>query len=61
MSRKAKIKIFQAPKGMHDIIPNVHKYWDKFFKITKELAVFYGFEIIETPIIEYADLFKKGL
>lgn len=61
MSRKAKIKTFQAPKGMHDVLPNVHKYWDKFFKITKELAVFYGFETIETPIVECADLFNKGL
>lgn len=61
MSRKPKIKTFQAPKGMNDIIPNVQKYWDKFFKIAKELAVFYGFETIETPILENADLFKKGL
>ncbi len=61
MSRKPKIKTFQAPKGMNDIIPNVQKYWDKFFKIAKELAVFYGFETIETPILESADLFKKGL
>ena len=46
---------------MNDILPNVQKYWDKFFKIAKELAVFYGFEIIETPVLESADLFKKGL
>lgn len=61
MSRKPKIKTFQAPKGMNDIIPNVQKYWEKFFKIAKELAVFYGFETIETPVLESADLFKKGL
>ena len=37
MSRKPKIKTFQAPKGMNDVLPNVQKYWEKFFKIAKEL------------------------
>lgn len=60
MPRKLKIKTFQAPKGMNDVLPNVQKYWDRVFKIAKELAVFYGFETIETPILEYTDLFKKG-
>lgn len=60
MPRKPKIKTFQAPKGMNDVLPNVQKYWDKFFKISKELAVFYGFETIETPILEHVELFQKG-
>ncbi len=45
---------------MNDVLPNVQKYWDKFFKVAKELAVFYGFETIETPILENIELFKKG-
>ncbi len=61
MSRTPKIKTFQAPKGMNDILPNVQKYWEKFFKISKELALYYGFESIETPVLESADLFKKGI
>ena len=61
MPRRAKIRTFQAPKGMNDILPNVQKYWDKFFKIAKELAVYYGFESIETPILESGDLFKRGI
>ena len=61
MSRTSKTKTFQAPKGMNDILPNVQKYWEKFFRISKELALYYGFEIIETPVLEFADLFKKGI
>ena len=52
---------FQAPKGMNDALPGVQKYWEKFFKVSKELALFYGFETIETPILEHAELFKKGI
>lgn len=61
MSRLNKIKTFQAPKGMNDVLPNVQKYWEKFFKTGKELASFYNFEIIETPVLEFAGLFEKGI
>ena len=61
MSRPPKTRTFQAPKGMNDVLPNVQKYWEKFFRISKELALYYGFEIIETPVLEFADLFKKGI
>jgi len=61
MSRKPKIKAFQAPKGMNDVLPSVQKYWEKFFRVSKESALYYGFENIETPILEFADLFKKGI
>ncbi len=58
---KTKTKSFQAPKGMSDISPGVQRYWEKFFKVGKELALFYSFDTIETPILEFADLFKKGI
>ncbi|HAJ44636.1 TPA: histidine--tRNA ligase [Candidatus Azambacteria bacterium] len=61
MPRKSKMTSFQAPKGMNDALPGVQKYWEKFFKVGKELALFYGFETIETPILEHAELFKKGI
>ncbi len=46
---------------MNDVLPGVAKYWEKFFKISKEIAAYYGFEMIETPILESAELFKKGI
>jgi histidyl-tRNA synthetase len=59
MSRK-KIKIFQAPRGTFDILPDQQIYWDKIRRVVKELAEDYGFERIDTPIIEDAELFIKG-
>ena len=61
MSRKPKLKAFQAPKGMNDVLPSVSKYWEKFLKVSKEMAAYYGFETIGTPILESAELFKKGI
>ncbi len=46
---------------MNDVLPGVQRYWEKFFKVSKELAAYYGFETIETPILESAELFKKGI
>ncbi|MBI4919780.1 histidine--tRNA ligase [Candidatus Azambacteria bacterium] len=61
MSRKPKSKTFQAPKGMNDVLPESQKYWEKFFKVAQELADYYNFKTIETPVLEFADLFKKGI
>lgn len=59
MPRK-KIKIFQAPRGTFDILPKDQIYWDKVRRVVKELSEDYGFERIDTPIIEASDLFAKG-
>ena len=61
MPRKSKQKSLQSPKGMNDVLPGAQKYWEKFFKVSKESAAYYGFEKIETPILEMAELFKKGI
>ena len=46
---------------MNDVLPSVSKYWEKFLKVSKEMAAYYGFETIGTPILESAELFKKGI
>jgi len=46
---------------MNDVLPGVSKYWEKFLKVSKEMAAYYGFETIGTPILESAELFKKGI
>ena len=57
---KKKTKEFQAPKGTYDILPDTQPYWEKFYKTAKELAQDYGFQKIETPILEHAGLFARG-
>lgn len=55
-----KKQTFQTPLGMHDILPHEQYLWDNFHAVTQEVARFYGFGRIDTPILEYTDLFKKG-
>ncbi len=58
MPRK-KIKI-QAPRGMRDILPPDQIYWEKIRRVLRELAEYYGFQRIDTPIVENTELFIKG-
>lgn len=51
--------MFQAPKGMHDVLPQDQPYWEKVEGAVKEVARYYNFQKIEPPILEYADLFRK--
>ncbi len=51
---------FQRPTGMHDILPPDQKYFHKIYDICENIADFYGFEKIDTPILEKTELFSKG-
>ena len=51
---------FQTLTGMHDILGEEQKYFQKIFDVSKNIADFYAFEKIDTPIIEYSELFEKG-
>ena len=55
-----KIK-FQTPTGMRDILPEDQIYFQKIKKICGGAADFYNFKRIETPIIESAELFSRGV
>lgn len=52
---------FQGPTGMHDILPEEQKYFQKIEDTCQEIANFYGFQRIETPILEETELFSKGI
>lgn len=52
---------FQSIVGMHDILPPEQKYFQRIYKICENMAKFYGFEKIDTPILEAAELFSKGI
>lgn len=61
INKKKQKFVFQAPKGMHDILPRDWVSWDKVLKTGKEIAEFYNFLKIETPIVENADLFVRAV
>jgi len=51
---------FQSPTGMHDILED-QKYFQKIYDLVREIADFYNFEKIETPILEETELFSRGI
>ena len=54
-----KIKV-QAPRGVHDILPEEQKYWDKVRTTIAQVAINYGFQRIDVPVFEDVRLFIKG-
>lgn len=46
-----------APKGMRDFIGNDFHRYQGFFEKAAEIALYYGFQPIETPILEKEDVF----
>ena len=52
---------FQSPTGMHDILAEDQKYFQKIYDVVKEIASFYNFQKIETPILEEIELFSRGI
>ena len=46
---------------MHDTLPEDQPLWDKVKKTTKEIADFYNFLRIDTPILEKLELFIRPL
>jgi histidyl-tRNA synthetase len=59
MSNK-KAQQFQTLKGFKDILPPDQKYFDKIYEIAKKSSNDFGFEKIDTPILEDARIYIKG-
>ncbi len=51
----------QRVTGMQDILPEDRLYWDWIEKTATDLAHRYGFQRLDLPIIEYTDLFARGM
>jgi len=51
---------FQTPTGMHDILAEEQKYFQKIYEVVEDIANFYNFKKIETPIVEESELFEEG-
>ena len=51
----------QRATGMKDTLPEDRRYWDLIIDKANDLAQRYGFLPIDIPIIEYTDLFTRGV
>lgn len=52
---------FQKPLGMHDILFRDQLYFQKIYSVVENIANFYRFEKIDTPILENTELFSRGI
>lgn len=52
---------FQTPTGTHDIFGKDQLFFQKIYKILDKVVSFYNFKKIDTPILEEASLFSKGI
>ncbi|MFA4890539.1 MAG: histidine--tRNA ligase [Candidatus Paceibacterota bacterium] len=62
MKNKNKEKILlQAPKGMHDILPEEYAIYRAIYEKAEEIASYYGFLSIQTPHLERTEIFTATL
>lgn len=56
-----KTQTIQSVKGMHDILPADQPYWQFILKKASVILTDYGFEKIDTPIVESTSLFLRSV
>lgn len=59
--KKSNKEPLQSVKGMRDIIDDQYYYFQGFFEKAQEVAVYYGFKPIDTPITEHAEVFTSSI
>jgi len=59
--KKSKKEKITSPKGMRDILPENQNYWKYVIKKGIKIAEDYGFEQIDTPILEQTGLFVRSV
>jgi len=55
------LSIIQRVTGMQDILPEDRAYWDFVEAKAIDLATRYGFQRVDIPILEYTQLFSRGV
>ncbi|MEX3547716.1 MAG: histidine--tRNA ligase [Burkholderia sp.] len=58
---KRKLEKLTGVKGMNDILPQDAGLWEFFESTVKLLLRAYGYQNIRTPIVEYTQLFTRGI
>lgn len=51
----------KSVKGMRDILDEQYYHFQGFFEKAQEVAVYYGFKPIDTPIVEHEDVFTSSI
>ena len=57
----AKTKEISSPKGMRDLMNEEYYAFQGFFEKAQEVAVYYGFKPLETPMLEHEEIFTTTI
>ena len=60
-NKKNEPLVLQTLRGMKDILPQDQPYWDQVRRVSDRLSRDYGFSRIDTPLVEYANLFERSI
>lgn len=60
-AKKTKTKDLASPRGMRDLMNEEYYNFQGFFEKAQEVAVYYGFKPIETPMMEHEEVFTRGV
>ena len=60
-TQKNKIHELASPKGMRDLMNDEYYSFQGFFEKAQEVAVYYGFKPIDTPIMEHEEIFTTTI
>ena len=58
--KRRRAKQYQTVRGMRDILPQDQPFWQKLRKTVERIANDYSFQRIDTPIVEFRELFERG-
>jgi len=58
---KKKVVDVSSPKGMRDLMNEDYYSFQGFFEKAQEVAVYYGFKPIETPMLEHEEVFTGSI
>ena len=53
--------LLQALRGMRDILPDEQPYWERVRRILTHASQEYGFQRIDTPLVEFTHLFTRSI
>ncbi|NTW27379.1 MAG: histidine--tRNA ligase [Candidatus Moranbacteria bacterium] len=53
--------MLQPPRGMRDLLPGDQPYWNQLRRILSKISLEYGFQRIDTPALEYSNLFIRSI
>ncbi len=53
--------LLQTIRGMKDVLPGEQLYWNKIRAVLDKSYPKYGFQRIDTPLVEYANLFVRSI